>query len=68
MFQRLSIGGEYPGTGIGLSICKKIVQNYHGEIFAEGLEDKGAVIRVLLPVAQPKKLPDDLPTILKTWV
>lgn len=68
MFQRLSSGGEYPGTGMGLSICRKIVQNYHGEIFAEGLEDKGAIIHVLLPVAQPKKLPDDIPTILKTWV
>ncbi|MCY7421844.1 MAG: hypothetical protein LH478_08905 [Chitinophagaceae bacterium] len=68
MFQRLSSGGEYPGTGIGLAICKKVVQNYHGEIFAEGLEDKGAAIHILLPVAQPKKLPDDIPTILKTWV
>ena len=68
MFQRLSNGGEYPGTGIGLAICKKVVQNYHGEIFAEGVEDKGAVIHVLLPVAQPQKLPDDIPTILKTWV
>jgi len=68
MFQRLSSGGEYPGTGIGLAICKKVVNNYHGEIFAEGLEDKGAVIHVLLPVEQPKKLPDDIPTILKTWV
>ncbi len=68
MFQRLSYGGEYPGTGMGLAICKKVVQTYHGEIFAEGLEDKGAIIHVLLPVAQPKKLPDDIPTILKTWV
>lgn len=68
MFQRLSSGGEYPGTGIGLAICKKVVYTYHGEIFAEGLEEKGAVLHVLLPVAQPKKLPDDIPTILKTWV
>lgn len=68
MFQRLSCGGEYPGTGIGLAICKKVVQTYYGEIFAEGLEDKGAVIHVILPVEQPKKLPDDIPTILKTWV
>lgn len=68
MFQRLSSGGEYPGTGIGLAICKKVVNNYHGEIYAQGLEDKGAVIHVLLPVEQPKKLPDDMPTILKTWL
>jgi len=68
MFQRLSTGGDYPGTGIGLAICKKVVQTYHGEIFAEGLEDKGAVIHVILPIAQPKKLPADITTILKTWV
>ncbi len=68
MFQRLSSGGEYPGTGIGLAICKKVVTTYHGEIFAEGFVDKGAVIHVLLPVEQPKILPDDIPTILKTWV
>ena len=68
MFQRLSSAGEYPGTGIGLAICKKVVQNYHGEIFAEGLEDKGVIIHVILPVEQPKKLPDDIPTILKTWL
>ena len=68
MFQRLSSGGEYPGTGIGLAICKKVVHTYYGEIFAEGLEDKGAVIHVILPVMQPKKLPDDIPTILKTWI
>ncbi len=68
MFQRLGSGGDYAGTGMGLAVCKKVVQNYHGEIFAEGLEDTGAVIHVLLPVEQPKKLPDDIPTIVKTWV
>lgn len=68
MFQRLSSGGEYPGTGIGLAICKKVVQTYHGKIFAEGSENKGTVIYVLLPVIQPKILPEDIPTILKTWV
>ncbi|MBC7523927.1 MAG: hypothetical protein H7239_05765 [Flavobacterium sp.] len=68
MFQRLSTGGEFPGTGIGLAICKKVVQTYYGEIFAEGTEGVGAIIHVLLPVTQPKKLPDDIPTILKTWI
>lgn len=68
MFQRLSSGGEYPGTGIGLAICKKVVHTYYGEILAEGLEDKGAVIHIILPVTQPKVLPDDIPTILKTWI
>ena len=68
MFQRLSSGGEYPGTGIGLAICKKVVQTHYGEIFAVGSENEGAAIHVILPIVQPKKLPDDIPTILKTWI
>ena len=68
MFQRLSAGGNYAGTGIGLAICQKIVQSCYGTIFAEGIEGKGATIHVILPEHQPKKLPEDISTILKTWV
>jgi len=68
MFQRLGSGGEYAGTGIGLAICKKVVQTHYGLIFAEGLEDKGAVIHVILPITQPKKLSNDMSTVLKTWI
>jgi two-component system CheB/CheR fusion protein len=53
MFQRLHGNGVYAGTGIGLATCKKIVQNYHGEIFAKGQVNKGAAIHVILPVHQP---------------
>lgn len=53
MFQRLHSGKTYPGTGIGLATCKKIVQNYHGEIYAEGVENIGAKFHVILPVVQP---------------
>ncbi len=55
MFQRLSHGGSYPGMGIGLAICKKTVEQYQGEIFAEGKENDGAVFRVILPVKQNVK-------------
>jgi len=68
MFQRLGSGGDYAGTGIGLAICKKVVQTHYGLIFAEGLEDKGTVIHVILPITQPKKLPNDISTVLKTWI
>jgi two-component system CheB/CheR fusion protein len=53
MFQRLHNDSAYTGTGIGLATCKKIVQNYHGDIFAKGQVNKGASIHVILPTHQP---------------
>jgi len=55
LFQRLHPRSAYGGTGIGLTICKKIVDNHHGFITAEGQPGKGATFTVYLPVEQPKK-------------
>jgi len=52
IFQRLHGKSEYSGTGIGLSICKKILQNHHGLIEATASEDKGAKFIVILPAKQ----------------
>lgn len=52
IFQRLNGKAEYAGSGIGLSICKKIVDNHHGFIFANGVLDKGATFTILLPQKQ----------------
>jgi len=52
IFQRLHGRSEYAGTGVGLSICKKIVDNHHGTIFAEGATGKGAIFTVVLPLNQ----------------
>ncbi|WP_299383300.1 CHASE3 domain-containing protein [uncultured Lacinutrix sp.] len=50
LFSRLHNKDEYSGTGIGLSICKKIVENHSGYITASGQPGKGAVFTVYLPI------------------
>lgn len=50
LFNRLYNKAEYPGTGVGLAICKKIVENHNGIIVAEGIPMKGATFTVYLPV------------------
>ena len=52
IFQRLHGKSEYSGTGIGLSICKKIVQNHHGSIEAKGNKGHGAMFIITLPAKQ----------------
>jgi PAS domain S-box-containing protein len=50
VFQRLHGKTAYPGTGIGLSICKKIVENHHGVISADGEPGEGATFHIYLPL------------------
>jgi two-component system, chemotaxis family, CheB/CheR fusion protein len=49
IFQRLH-GRNYEGTGIGLSIARKIIENHGGLIYANGILDKGAEFHIILPV------------------
>ncbi len=50
IFNRLHNKSDYSGTGIGLAICKRIVQNHLGVINAEGSSLEGAVFNVILPI------------------
>jgi signal transduction histidine kinase len=53
IFKRLNEQHIYPGSGIGLALCRKITLNHHGVIWAEGREQQGASFHVILPAEQP---------------
>ncbi len=53
VFSRLHGRGEYEGSGVGLSICRKIAERHHGEISATSVPGEGATFTVILPENQP---------------
>jgi light-regulated signal transduction histidine kinase (bacteriophytochrome) len=66
MFRRLHSNAEYEGTGIGLALCKKIVEMHRGYISAIGRQGEGAVFIVSLPLqASKNETPAAEPTALQ---
>ncbi len=56
MFTRLHVNTEYTGTGIGLAICKKIVEEHSGYISAKSEINKGTTFTISLPADFPEHL------------
>lgn len=67
LFQRLHAREAYEGTGIGLTIAKKIVEKHNGEIMVESKPDEGTTFKIVLPVYRAEEIHhNDLKTIVNS--
>lgn len=52
VFKRLHTRDSYPGSGIGLALCRKIVQNHNGLLEVQSVEGEGTTITIIIPAIQ----------------
>lgn len=54
VFKRLHTRDAYPGSGIGLALCRRILANHHGVLYTEPVSGKGAVFYLIVPDRQER--------------
>lgn len=56
-FERLHTQNQYPGTGIGLAVCRRIIERHGGSLTAKSVPDQGTTFFMVLPLQQPQESP-----------